>query len=170
MISFLGLFHSGRACLRQFLCGGRFTGAGWTLYPPQAILPGTPGSEAGILVDAGVLGRVHHWFHDGRPELCGDDSAGQNAGYDADAHAVNGMGHFCRDDSRLVCLPGIVCECHHDVLDVFLGTSFFMPAIMTMGNEGSHVGGNPLTVSAPFLVLWPSRGLHRRAASFRHCF
>ena len=29
-------------------------------------------------------------------------------------------------------------------LDVLLGTSFFMPAIMTMGNEADHVGGNPL--------------------------
>jgi cytochrome c oxidase subunit 1 len=32
-----------------FVPGGP-TGAGWTLYPPQAILSGTPGSEGGILL------------------------------------------------------------------------------------------------------------------------
>mgnify|MGYP002526777627 CR=1 FL=1 len=32
-----------------FVPGGP-TGAGWTLYPPQAILPGTPGSEAGVVL------------------------------------------------------------------------------------------------------------------------
>src|SRR5437868_11083154 len=36
-------------CVSFFVPGGP-TGAGWTLYPPQAILPGTPGTEWGIIV------------------------------------------------------------------------------------------------------------------------
>ena len=35
-----------------FFVPGGPTGAGWTLYPPQAILSGTPGRDWGIIVDA----------------------------------------------------------------------------------------------------------------------
>src|SRR4051812_36546354 len=34
----------------SFFAPGGPTGAGWTLYPPQAILPGTPGYEWGIIL------------------------------------------------------------------------------------------------------------------------
>ncbi|MCH7551279.1 MAG: cbb3-type cytochrome c oxidase subunit I, partial [Proteobacteria bacterium] len=34
----------------SFFVPGGATGAGWTLYPPQAILSGTPGSEGGIIL------------------------------------------------------------------------------------------------------------------------
>src|SRR5882762_1703414 len=34
----------------SFFVPGGPTGAGWTLYPPQAILPGTPGVEWGIVL------------------------------------------------------------------------------------------------------------------------
>ncbi|MDH8666125.1 hypothetical protein QIH52_27210, partial [Klebsiella pneumoniae] len=33
-----------------FFVPGGPTGAGWTLYPPQAVLSGTPGQEAGIIM------------------------------------------------------------------------------------------------------------------------
>src|ERR1700740_3322249 len=36
--------------LASYFVPGGPTGAGWTLYPPQAILPGTPGVEWGIVV------------------------------------------------------------------------------------------------------------------------
>ena len=34
----------------SFFVPGGPTGAGWTLYPPQAILEGTPGSDGGIIL------------------------------------------------------------------------------------------------------------------------
>src|SRR5437763_7836492 len=34
----------------SFFVPGGPTGAGWTLYPPQAILPGTPGRDWGIIL------------------------------------------------------------------------------------------------------------------------
>src|SRR3970282_412165 len=34
----------------SFFVPGGPTGAGWTLYPPQAILSGTPGSDGGIIL------------------------------------------------------------------------------------------------------------------------
>ena len=36
-------------CSSFFITGGP-TGAGWTLYPPQVILPGTPGVDGGIVL------------------------------------------------------------------------------------------------------------------------
>src|SRR5207245_5700029 len=36
--------------MASFFVPGGPTGAGWTLYPPQAILPGTPGYEWGIIL------------------------------------------------------------------------------------------------------------------------
>src|ERR1700716_3717135 len=36
--------------MASFFVPGGPTGAGWTLYPPQAILPGTPGVEWGIVL------------------------------------------------------------------------------------------------------------------------
>src|SRR5690242_13953051 len=35
--------------LASFFVPGGASGAGWTIYPPQAILPGTPGTEWGIV-------------------------------------------------------------------------------------------------------------------------
>jgi len=40
----------------SFFVPGGPTGAGWTLYPPQAILPGTPGTEWGIVLMLVSLG------------------------------------------------------------------------------------------------------------------
>src|SRR3989304_572788 len=34
----------------SFFVPGGPTGAGWTLYPPQAILPGTPGATWGVIL------------------------------------------------------------------------------------------------------------------------
>ena len=43
---FIGLF----SLVASFFTPGGPTGAGWTLYPPQAILGGTPGQESGIIL------------------------------------------------------------------------------------------------------------------------
>ena len=43
--------------MASFFVPGGPTGAGWTLYPPQAILPGTPGHDLGHHPDAGVARR-----------------------------------------------------------------------------------------------------------------
>jgi cytochrome c oxidase subunit 1 len=69
--------------LASFFVPGGPTGAGWTLYPPQAILPGTPFTRL-----------LHRRFHDGRPELCNDHSPGACTRNDHDAPAVVAVGHI----------------------------------------------------------------------------
>ena len=49
MISFWMFFVAVGVLLASFFVPGGPTGSGWTLYPPQAILEGTPGSGWGIM-------------------------------------------------------------------------------------------------------------------------
>ena len=48
MVSFWSFFVAVGVLLASFFVPGGPTGSGWTLYPPQAILEGTPGSGWGI--------------------------------------------------------------------------------------------------------------------------
>jgi heme/copper-type cytochrome/quinol oxidase subunit 1 len=50
MASFWAYATGGAIMLASFFVPGGPTGAGWTLYPPQAISAGTPGSSWGILL------------------------------------------------------------------------------------------------------------------------
>ena len=50
MLSFWMFFVAVAVLMASFFVPGGPTGSGWTLYPPQAILDGTPGSGAGILL------------------------------------------------------------------------------------------------------------------------
>jgi len=50
MVSYWVFLAAVLVLIASFFVPGGPTGAGWTLYPPQAILPGTPGSEYGIVL------------------------------------------------------------------------------------------------------------------------
>ena len=50
MLSYWVYLLSVWVLIASFFVPGGPTGAGWTLYPPQAILPGTPGTEWGIVL------------------------------------------------------------------------------------------------------------------------
>ena len=63
----------------SFFVPGGPTGAGWTLYPPQAILDRHAGPRLGHHPDARLADHLHHRLHHGRPELCGDGAAGAHA-------------------------------------------------------------------------------------------
>ncbi|MFP6836427.1 MAG: cbb3-type cytochrome c oxidase subunit I, partial [Pseudomonadales bacterium] len=50
MLSFWVYLLSVIVLMASFFVGSGPTGAGWTLYPPQSILPGTPGADTGIVL------------------------------------------------------------------------------------------------------------------------
>jgi len=56
MLSFWVYLLSVIILLASFFVPGGATGAGWTLYPPQAIAEGTPGVDLGILLMLASLG------------------------------------------------------------------------------------------------------------------
>ena len=58
MLSYWFYLVSVLVLIASFFVPGGPTGAGWTLYPPQAITAGTPGSEWGIILML-VLSLIH---------------------------------------------------------------------------------------------------------------
>src|SRR5881628_613307 len=59
MLSFWVYLLSVVVLMASFFVPGGPTGAGWTLYPPQAILAGTPGYDWGII----LMLLAHHLHH-----------------------------------------------------------------------------------------------------------
>jgi len=89
--------------LASFFVPGGPTGAGWTLYPPQAILPGTPGTDWGI-----VLMLVSLAFF-----IVAFTMGGLN--YDHDAPAVVAVGHLHGHGPWPAGVSSPVCQrCHDD--------------------------------------------------------
>jgi len=110
------------------------------------------------------LALLHHWISPWASELVGNGVAGAHARDDADAAAPDGMGAFSWPPSlALLAFPPVVSAIMM-ILDLTLGTSFFMPAVVSMGKQTGHAGGNRCCFQTPVLVLRPSRGLHRRPA------
>src|SRR6266481_5416811 len=89
------------------------TGSGWTLYPPQAILSGTPGREWGINLMLSSLILFIIGFTMG---------------------GLNYVVTVLQARTRGMML----------MFDRLLGTSFFIPAIVEMGQHLKYRGGSPL--------------------------
>ena len=77
-------------------------------------------------------------------------------------------GIFMATVLALLAFPALFVGAIMMLLDRMLGTSFFMPAIVEMGEQLELQRRQPDPVPAPVLVLRPSRGLYRRAAGVRH--
>ena len=93
----------------SFFVPGGPTGAGWTLYPPQAILPGTPGRDWGITLMLVSLAIFIVGFTMGGLNYVIDGAAGALPRHDADAHAAVGLGHLHGHDPR-PCSPSRRCS------------------------------------------------------------
>ena len=77
-------------------------------------------------------------------------------------------GIFTATVMALLAFPALFVACVMMLFDRVLGTSFFMPAMVEMGEQLQLWRRQPDPVPAPVLVLRPSGGLHRRAAGLRH--
>jgi len=53
-------------------------------------------------------------------------------------------GIFMATVLALLAFPALFVSAIMMILDLTLGTSFFMPALVTMGEQSGHSGGNPL--------------------------
>ena len=93
----------------SFFAPGGPTGAGWTLYPPQAILSGTPGGQDwGIILMLVSLILFIIGFTMGGLNYVVTVLQGAHARHDADAHAADRLGHLHRDRHGAAGLPGAV--------------------------------------------------------------
>jgi cytochrome c oxidase subunit 1 len=130
--------------LASFFVPGGPTGAGWTLYPPQAILPGTPGTDWGIVLMLGSLAVFIVAFTMGGLNYVTTILQARARGMTLMRMPLSLWGIFMATILGLLAFPALFVSAVMMTLDKAVGTSFFMPAIMSMGENLDHTGGSPI--------------------------
>jgi cytochrome c oxidase subunit I len=126
-----------------FVPGGP-TGAGWTLYPPQAISPGTPGAGWGIICMLASLAIFIVAFTMGGLNYVTTILQARCRGMTLMRMPLSIWGIFMATVLGLLAFPALFVSAIMMSLDSLVGTSFFMPAVSQMGEETVHSGGSPL--------------------------
>jgi cytochrome c oxidase subunit 1 len=121
----------------SFFAPGGPTGAGWTLYPPQAILSGTPGGQDwGIVLIIGfTMGGLNYVV---------TVLQGRARGMTLMRMPLTVWGIFIASFMALLAFPALFVGAVMMLFDRALGTSFFMPAMVEMGQQLDRNGGSPL--------------------------
>ena len=122
------------------------TGAGWTLYPPQAILTGTPGSDWGILTMLASLAVFIVAFTMGGLNYITTILQARTRGMTMMRMPLSIWGIGMATVLGLLAFPALFVSAIMMTLDNVLGTSFFMPAIKSAFEAGAdqYQGGSPL--------------------------
>ena len=128
----------------SFFAPGGPTGAGWTLYPPQAILSGTPGGGLGIILMLVSLILFIIGFTMGGLNYVVTVLQGRTRGMTLMRLPLTIWGIFTATVLALLAFPALFVGAVMMLFDRVLGTSFFIPAIVEMGTPLKHSGGSPL--------------------------
>ncbi|UZG43307.1 cytochrome c oxidase subunit I [Caldimonas thermodepolymerans] len=144
MLSYWVYLLSVLVLLASFFVPGGPTGAGWTLYPPQAILPGTPGQDWGIIlmlvsllifIVAATMGGLNYVT---------TVLQARTRGMTLLRMPLTVWGIFIATILALLAFPALFVSGVMMLLDKTLGTSFFMPELVSMGQVREYRGGSPL--------------------------
>ncbi|RST56032.1 cytochrome c oxidase subunit I [Variovorax sp. MHTC-1] len=144
MLSFWVYLLSVIVLMASFFVAGGPTGAGWTLYPPQSILPGTPGHDAGIIlmlvsllifIVATTMGGLNYVT---------TVLQARCRGMTLLRMPLTVWGIFVATILALLGFPALFVSGVMLLLDRVAGTSFFMPALLSMGQATQYKGGSPL--------------------------
>ena len=130
--------------MASFFVPGGPTGAGWTLYPPQAILAGTPGATWGILLMLASLAIFIVAFTMGGLNYVTTVLQARTKGMTLMRMPLSVWGIFIATILGLLAFPALLVSAIMMLLDLLAGTSFFMPAIVSMGEQTGHTGGSPI--------------------------
>ena len=123
-----------------FFAPGGPTGAGWTLYPPQVILSGTPGQDWGIILMLVSLILFIIGFTMGGLNYVVTVLQGRARGMTLMRMPLTVWGIFTATVMALLAFPALFVACVMLLLDRLLGTSFFMPGIVAMGEHLNYSG------------------------------
>ena len=127
----------------MFVPGGP-TGAGWTLYPPQAIMPGTPGVTWGIICMLASLAIFIVAFTMGGLNYITTVLQARCKGMTFMRMPLSVWGIFTASILGLLAFPALFVSAIMMLLDNVAGTSFFLPAMASMGEPTANSGGSPL--------------------------
>ena len=144
MISYHVYFLSVIVLLASYFVPGGPTGAGWTLYPPQAILEGTPGVDWGILTMLGSLAIFIVAFTMGGLNYVTTILQARTRGMTLMRMPLSVWGIFIATVLGLLAFPALFVSAIMMILDKTIGTSFFMPAVSSLGETLDYSGGSPL--------------------------
>ena len=129
----------------SFFVPGGPTGAGWTLYPPQAITSGTPGGDGlGIILMLVSLSIFVVGFTMGGLNYVITILQARTRGMTLMRMPLTIWGIFTATVLALFAFPALIVSCIMMTLDNLLGTSFFMPAIVEFGEQSEYSGGSPI--------------------------
>ena len=130
--------------IASFFVPGGATGAGWTLYPPQSLSAGTPGTDLGIILMLVSLGVF----------IVAATMGGLNYVTTVLQYRCKGMtlmrlplsvwGIFTATILALLAFPALLVSAIMMILDHSIGTSFFMPAMISAGEQLSYNDGSPI--------------------------
>ena len=144
MLSFWVYLLSVVVLLSSFFAPGGPTGAGWTLYPPQAILPGTPGYDWGIILMLASLAIFIIAFTMGGLNYVTTVLQARTRGMTMMRMPLTVWGIFTATILGLLAFPALLVSAIMMLLDKILGTSFFMPALVSLGESLDYTGGSPV--------------------------
>ena len=128
----------------SFFVPGGATGAGWTLYPPQAIAPGTPGTDWGIVLMLLSLVVFIVAFTMGGLNYVTTILQARCKGMTLMRLPLSIWGIFVATILGLLAFPALLVAATMMLLDKLLGTSFFMPAVLQAGQLSGYDGGSPV--------------------------
>ena len=153
----------------SFFAPGGPTGAGWTLYPPQAILTGTPGGQDwGIILMLVSLILFIIGFTMGGLNYVVTVLQGRTRGMTLMRMPLTVWGIFTATVMALLAFPALFVACVMMLLDRAARHQLLHAGDRRDGRAAAAQWRQPDPVPAPVLVLRPPRGLHRRAAGLRH--
>jgi cytochrome c oxidase subunit 1 len=144
MLSFWFYLLSVIVLLASFFVPGGPTGAGWTLYPPQAILQGTPGYDWGIILMLASLAIFIIAFTMGGLNYVTTVLQARTTGMTLMRMPLTVWGIFTATVLGLLAFPALLVSAIMMMLDKVIGTSFFMPALVSLGETLDYTGGSPV--------------------------
>ncbi len=144
MLSFWCYLLSVLILMASFFVAGGPTGAGWTLYPPQIGMDGTPGNGLGIVFMLASIVVFVVAFTMGGLNYVVTILQARCAGLSLMRMPLSVWGIFVATFLGLFAFPALLVAAIMLVFDTQLGTSFFMPAVIESGAPMSHRGGSPI--------------------------
>lgn len=144
MLSFWFYLLSVLILMASFFVSGGPTGAGWTLYPPQAILRGTPGADMGIVLMLVSLAVFIVAFTMGGLNYVTTVLQARTHGMTMMRLPLSVWGIFVATILGLFAFPALFVSAIMMTFDKLIGTSFFMPAIVSLGENLNTAGGSPV--------------------------
>ena len=144
MLSFWVYLLSVIVLLGSFFVPGGPTGAGWTLYPPQAISEGTPGIGGGIVLMLVSLAIFIVAFTMGGLNYVTTVLQARTRGMTLMRMPLAVWGIFVATILGLLAFPALLVAAVMMTFDRVVGTSFFMPEMLSLGRELDYGGGSPI--------------------------